>query len=185
MIRYPKIREFRILHDLKQEYIADQLGISQPEYSRLENGFRKVRLEDFKKLSKIYDVHINILMTREAEYEYEPKSKKKASTSTPSFQDVQITQLLDQHAQILQFLKNLFPTKISLTIQYNSFCFFSFVLHYPKGEEPSSPFLCLSVMFFNFFVTDYQMIKKFFNNLCNLLSPAAVQLPNNNKHTAK
>ena len=105
MIRYPKIREFRILHDLKQEYIADQLGISQPEYSRLENGFRKVRLEDFKKLSKIYDVHINILMTREAEYDYEPKSKKKASTTTPSFQDVQITQLLDQHAQILQFLK--------------------------------------------------------------------------------
>ncbi len=105
MIRYPKIREFRILHDLKQEYIADQLGISQPEYSRLENGFRKARLEDFKKLSKIYDVHINILMTREPEYEYEPKPKKKASASTPSFQDVQITQLLDQHAQILQFLK--------------------------------------------------------------------------------
>jgi hypothetical protein len=44
-------------------------------------------------------------MTREAEYDYEPKSKKKASTTTPSFQDVQITQLLDQHAQILQFLK--------------------------------------------------------------------------------
>ena len=84
MIRYPKIREFRILHDLKQEFVADQLGISQPEYSRLENGFRKARLEDFKTLAKVYDVSINVLMLREEEH---------------------LSQLLEQHQKILQYLQ--------------------------------------------------------------------------------
>jgi transcriptional regulator with XRE-family HTH domain len=102
MIRYPKIREFRILHDLKQEYVADQLGISQPEYSRLENGFRKARLEDFKKLSQVYDVSINVLMIREEEHLYE-KPKRKTSLSSP-FQEEQVNLLLEQHHQILQFL---------------------------------------------------------------------------------
>ena len=102
MIRYPKIREFRMLHDLKQEYVADQLGISQPEYSRLENGFRKARLQDFKKLSKIYDVHMNILMAHENESPYDNPKRKNTPTLKPH--DDQINLLLEQHAQILQFL---------------------------------------------------------------------------------
>ncbi len=103
MIRYPKIREFRMLHDLKQEYVADQLGISQPEYSRLENGFRKARLQDFKKLSKIYDVHMNVLMVHENESPYDNPKRKNTTSLKPH--DDQINLLLDQHAQILQFLK--------------------------------------------------------------------------------
>lgn len=102
MIRYPKIREFRILHDYKQEFVADQLGISQPEYSRLENGFRKARLEDFKKLSQVYDVSINLLMIREDEGLYE-KPKRKAPSSI--FPDEHISLLLEQHQKILQFLQ--------------------------------------------------------------------------------
>jgi transcriptional regulator with XRE-family HTH domain len=103
MIRYPKIREFRILHDLKQEFIAERLGISQPEYSRLECGFRKARLEDFKTLAKIYDVHINILMVRDQESVYDRPKKRPISPSILA--DEQIMSLLDQHAQILSFLK--------------------------------------------------------------------------------
>ena len=102
MIRYPKIREFRILHDLKQEFVADQLGISQPEYSRLENGFRKARLEDFKTLAKVYDVSINVLMLREEEHYYEKPKRK--STSSP-FQEEHLSQLLEQHQKILQYLQ--------------------------------------------------------------------------------
>lgn len=67
---YPKIRELRILHDLKQEYVADQLGISQPEYSRLENGHRHARIEDFRRLSKMYDVSISSLMLKDQDLAY-------------------------------------------------------------------------------------------------------------------
>jgi len=67
---YPKIRELRILHDLKQEYVADQLGMSQPEYSRMENGHRHARIEDFRKLGKMYDVSISSLMLKEQEVPY-------------------------------------------------------------------------------------------------------------------
>jgi transcriptional regulator with XRE-family HTH domain len=129
MIRYPKIREFRILHDLKQEFIAEKLGISQPEYSRLECGFRKARLEDFKTLAKIYDVHINILMVRDQETVYDRPKKRPISPSILA--DEQIMSLLDQHAQILSFLKQsniesqqiiqkLIPYQNSNTSSYNT-----------------------------------------------------------------
>ncbi|MCC6599355.1 MAG: helix-turn-helix transcriptional regulator [Crocinitomicaceae bacterium] len=55
-MNYPRIRELRLLHNLKQEYVAEQLNISQPEYSRLENGRREPRVEDFQCLSRLYGV---------------------------------------------------------------------------------------------------------------------------------
>jgi len=55
-MNYPRIRELRLMHNLKQEFVAEQLRISQPEYSRLENGLREPRVEDFQCLSKLYGV---------------------------------------------------------------------------------------------------------------------------------
>ena len=168
MIRYPKIREFRILHDLKQEFIAEKLGISQPEYSRLECGFRKARLEDFKTLAKIYDVHINILMVRDQESVYDRPKKRPISPSILA--DEQIMSLLDQHAQILSFLKQsniesqqiiqkLIPFQNSNTSSYNtnpyilSLSPFSFT---NKGDSPpnllySHPLLIFASYFYSLF----------------------------------
>lgn len=63
---YPKLKQLRMLYSFKQEYIADQLGISQSEYSRLENGQRHVKIEDFKKLASLYRVTPALLMVSEA-----------------------------------------------------------------------------------------------------------------------
>ncbi len=63
---YPKLKQLRMLYSFKQEYIADQLGISQSEYSRLENGQRHVKIEDFKKLASLYRVTPSLLMVSEA-----------------------------------------------------------------------------------------------------------------------
>lgn len=107
--RYPKIREFRLLFDFKQEFVADQLGISQPEYSRLENGFRRARMEDFKCLADIYQVNVSTLMFREDDLAYtqnNPKSKSKGpAIPNSSLSDEQLTLLLEQHSQILDMLQ--------------------------------------------------------------------------------
>lgn len=63
---YPKLKQLRMLYSFKQEYIADQLGISQSEYSRLENGQRHVKIDDFKKLAQLYRVAPALLMVSEA-----------------------------------------------------------------------------------------------------------------------
>ena len=67
---YPKLREMRMLFSYKQEYVAEVLGISQAEYSRLENGRRNARVEDFKKLAEIYKVSPTMLMVAE-NYNYQ------------------------------------------------------------------------------------------------------------------
>jgi transcriptional regulator with XRE-family HTH domain len=55
-MNYPKIRELRLLHNLKQEYVASHLSMSQPEYSRLENGLRDLKFDDLQALCTLYGV---------------------------------------------------------------------------------------------------------------------------------
>jgi transcriptional regulator with XRE-family HTH domain len=55
-MNYPKIRELRLLHNLKQEYVAGHLNMSQPEYSRLENGLRDLKFDDLQALCSLYGV---------------------------------------------------------------------------------------------------------------------------------
>lgn len=61
-MNYPKIRELRMLHNLKQEFVANHLNMSQPEYSRLENGLRDLKMEDLKLLSSLYGVNGNVFI---------------------------------------------------------------------------------------------------------------------------
>ena len=98
---YPKIRELRILHDYKQEYIAGQLGISQPEYSRMENGHRHARIEDLRRLCTLYKVSMSTLMFREPEESYTTRSGGRASSF---HREVQVSALLAQQEELIAHL---------------------------------------------------------------------------------
>jgi len=63
---YPKLREMRLMYSYKQEYIAEVLGISQPEYSRLENGLRSAKIDEFKKHAGIYKISPSMLMVSDS-----------------------------------------------------------------------------------------------------------------------
>lgn len=52
-INCKRIREIRRQKELSQEYVAFMLGISQSQYSKLENGNKIFELD---KLSKLFDV---------------------------------------------------------------------------------------------------------------------------------
>lgn len=59
MNKIRKVKEFRILHDYTQEYVAKKLGIITNTYSLKENKLRKFTLKEALLLSELYDVTVN------------------------------------------------------------------------------------------------------------------------------
>lgn len=56
------LRLFRMAKNLKQQIIADLLGMSQANYSNLENGKTKITSDAAKKLAKYYGVAESIFL---------------------------------------------------------------------------------------------------------------------------
>lgn len=56
MNSYPNLKQLRLQHNYKQCYVADTLGMSQPEYSKLEAGIRKLDALVIKDLCSLYDI---------------------------------------------------------------------------------------------------------------------------------
>jgi len=50
------IRQIRIIKNLTQEYVADQLGVSTEWYGKMENGRAKLDVNNLDKIAKILDV---------------------------------------------------------------------------------------------------------------------------------
>ena len=69
MNRFPNIKALRLRNNFKQEYVADVLGMSQPEYSKIETGARKIELPVLKELCKLYDVELEVLMRSQSTLE--------------------------------------------------------------------------------------------------------------------
>jgi transcriptional regulator with XRE-family HTH domain len=65
MNRYPNIKALRIQNNYKQEYVADVLGVSQPEYSKIETGSRRLDAFLISELCKLYDVKMDDLLKRD------------------------------------------------------------------------------------------------------------------------
>ena len=57
-----KFREAREAAKLKQEEVAEKLGVSRTAYVRYENGQRECSYETLRKLSKIFNVPIDYLL---------------------------------------------------------------------------------------------------------------------------
>ena len=62
MSKFPNIKALRVQNGYKQEFLADILGISQPEYSKIENGSRRIDAFMINELCKLYDVKMDVLM---------------------------------------------------------------------------------------------------------------------------
>jgi transcriptional regulator with XRE-family HTH domain len=69
MNRFPNIKALRLRNNFKQEYVADVLGMSQPEYSKIETGARKIELSVLRELCKLYDVELEVLMRSQSTLE--------------------------------------------------------------------------------------------------------------------
>jgi len=65
MSKYPNIKVLRVQNNYKQEFVADILGVSQPEYSKIENGSRRIDAFMITELCKLYDVKMDDLLKRD------------------------------------------------------------------------------------------------------------------------
>lgn len=62
------LRDLREDNDIKQETIANYLGISQQTYSNYENARREIPIEAVKKLAKFYKVSTDYLLRSDTGY---------------------------------------------------------------------------------------------------------------------
>ena len=64
MAVYRRIREVREDHDLTQREIADELGMSQPQYNRYERGYRDIPTDMLIFLAYRYNTSVDYLLGR-------------------------------------------------------------------------------------------------------------------------
>lgn len=62
------LRDLREDNDIKQETIANYLGISQQTYSNYENGKREIPIEAVRKLAQYYKVSTDYLLRSDTSY---------------------------------------------------------------------------------------------------------------------
>lgn len=60
---YERIKEFRNQLHLSQVYVANYLGINRATYTQMENGNRKITADEVSKLSVLFGVTVDALLT--------------------------------------------------------------------------------------------------------------------------
>lgn len=60
---YERIKEFRNQLHLSQVYVANYLGINRATYTQMENGNRKITADEVSKLSVLFGVTADALLT--------------------------------------------------------------------------------------------------------------------------
>ncbi len=58
-----KIRKLRELKNLKQETMADQLGISQSSYSKMEKDETEISSERLEQIAKVLDISVQDILS--------------------------------------------------------------------------------------------------------------------------
>lgn len=98
---FNRIRNLREDNDFKQSDIANQLGLSQPQYQRYESGKRQIPIDILIQLSKIYDVSVDYLLGL--------SNSKKALISVSTEENKLKFQLTDDDTYLLEIFHDLEP----------------------------------------------------------------------------
>jgi len=61
-----RIKSFREKKNYTQTYLAEQLGMSQKAYSKIENGDTKLTVDHLLKISEVLEVNLNELLNSES-----------------------------------------------------------------------------------------------------------------------
>lgn len=72
---FQRIRDLREDRDLRQQDIAEVLGISQTVYSRYERGFQTIPVQHLLKLAEFYNTSTDYLLGRTNVIEPHPKKR--------------------------------------------------------------------------------------------------------------
>ncbi len=73
-----RLKELRLQHEYKQQYIADVLSVKQNTYSQYETGVREIPISALIVLAKLYNTSIDyILALTDVEEPYPSNSRAK------------------------------------------------------------------------------------------------------------
>ena len=70
-----KLKELREMKELSQEDLAIILGIKQPYYSQLENGKKKITIEQITKIANEFDLPLDWFLGRDVRENIKLKEK--------------------------------------------------------------------------------------------------------------
>lgn len=100
-----KLKNLRENRNMKQNEVAEYLGISQQNYSRYENGKRDLPIRHLEPLSKLYDVSAGYLLGLSV-------NKKELSILTGAISDK------EQSKGIEEKIASLRPENLTLLLEY-------------------------------------------------------------------
>lgn len=59
---YPRLKDLREDHDYSQQFVAEYLGMKQPQYSRYERGLRDVPTDVLIRLARLYETSTDYIL---------------------------------------------------------------------------------------------------------------------------
>jgi transcriptional regulator with XRE-family HTH domain len=102
-MHYPQIKNLRLIKDFKQEYVANYLGMSQPEYSRLESGARTAKAQELQKLAQLYGIRVDQILQNDVNVELSTISSKPFRRNDAVPRDI-VDRLLENNDELLKSL---------------------------------------------------------------------------------
>ena len=131
-----KIKELRTKAGISQQRLAELLGVSRPTISQIENGERKVSVDELDRLAKIFNISVNSLLNKEKEPEVILEEKAKEKKLQPSIRINVPQKNLGKFKEVLLYILNKVGSKpnIGETVIYKLLYFVDFDF-YEKYEE--------------------------------------------------
>ncbi len=75
------LRTWRVKHNWKQDVLADKLGISRPQYSKIEGGEKPLTIELLVEIATLFKINPTQLLNEILSYDGAPVSYFKAKAS--------------------------------------------------------------------------------------------------------
>jgi transcriptional regulator with XRE-family HTH domain len=129
------IQQQRAKHNMTQEYLASELGVSRPTYLQIERGERELTISEAKKLAAIFDMSLEDFLVAK-----EPKRSVTVEKESPKKSDdleIRVTEKnLDKFKQVLLYVLNKVGGKpnVGETVLHKLLYFIDFD-YYEKFEE--------------------------------------------------
>lgn len=132
-----RIKKIRTELDLSQEDLAKRLGISRVSLSQIENGDRKLTVEEVTKLARIFNVDVSTLLGLKAGIKvFLEKAEGKREEAVPEMRISVPQENVEKFTETLLYILNKVGSKpnIGETVIYKLLYFIDFN-YYEKYEE--------------------------------------------------
>lgn len=111
-----KIKNFRELKNLTQEYVAEKLGISQAAYSKIESGATKLSYSKIIDIAKIFDVQVEELLAFDSQKYFNSFNNVKGSNNgsvTINVEEGDVKNLYEDKIKLLEKLLNITESELN------------------------------------------------------------------------